>query len=132
MRFGFWDLPARLLPSAAAATAATTTTTTTAAAPAEAAPSAARLLRARFIDRQRPAAEAMLVQLADGILRVLVGRHFHEGEPARATGFPVERPHDLGGWADLSEVRTQVVFGCLIGQIAHEQSDWWHGVNSNE
>jgi len=38
-----------------------------------------------------------------------------------------ERANDLRGWADLREVRTQVVFGRLIGQIAHEQSDWWHG-----
>jgi hypothetical protein len=23
-------------------------------------------------------------------------------------------------------MRPQVLFGGLIGQIAHEQSDWWH------
>jgi hypothetical protein len=52
---------------------------------------------------------------------------FDEGEPARAAGFAFERPHDLRWLTDLREVCTQVVFGCLIGQIAHEQSDWWHG-----
>ena len=58
-------------------------------------------------------------------------RVFDERKAAGAAGFAVERADDLRRLTDLREVRTQIVFGCLIGQIAHEQSDWWHGCDSN-
>ena len=83
--------------------------------------------RPRFADRERTAHEQLAVELLD---RLFGGGAFgvlDERESARATGFTVERADDLGGLADLREMRTQVFFGRLIGQIAHEQSDWWHG-----
>src|SRR5206468_13053171 len=89
--FGNWDLgvgicelPARFLtPSAAATTATAPAAATTASTePAAAVAAAARLLRTRFIDRQRTAAEALLVELCNRILRVLVGGHFDEREAA--------------------------------------------------
>ena len=43
-----------------------------------------------------------------------------------AAGLAIERANDLCWLPDLREMRTQILFGCLIGQVAHEQSDWWH------
>ena len=83
--------------------------------------------RARFTDGERPAHEQLAVELLDRLLRGGAFGVLDEREPARATGFTVERTDDLGWLADLSEMRPQVFFGRLIGQIAHEQSDWWHG-----
>src|SRR5438094_257963 len=85
-------LPPGLPPSAfAAATAAIpAATTVTAAAPAAPATeaAAARSLgaRARFVHREVPAAELMVVELVDRRLGLLVRRHLDEREPTRAAG----------------------------------------------
>jgi hypothetical protein len=48
---------------------------------------------------------------------------FHEREPARATGFTVDRQHDLRGRCDRAEVRAQVCFSGAVGEITDEQTD---------
>ena len=83
--------------------------------------------RQHGIHRDAASAELMLVQLVDGLLRLGVRAHLDEREAAGATGFPIEGTHDLRRLTNLRKVRTQVVFGCLVRQIAYEQSDWWHG-----
>ena len=88
---------------------------------------AARRHRPCFVHRQSPSAKRLLIELGDRILRVLVGHHLDERKPAGAAGFPVERADDLRWLTDLREMRPQIVFGRLVGQIAHEQSDWWQG-----
>ena len=80
----------------------------------------------RFAHREWAAHEQLSVEFLDRLFRGGAFRVLDEREPARAAGFPVERTNDLGGGTDLGEMRTQIVFGRLIGQIAHEQSDWWH------
>src|SRR6185295_6512144 len=80
LEVGDWKLrylPARLLTPAPAATAA------------------ARLLRPRFIDRQRSPAKALLVKLRNRVLRVLIGGHLDKRETSRPAGFAV--PHDVHG-----------------------------------
>src|SRR5829696_3421959 len=78
-------LPPGLAPSTAAAAATA----------AEAAATAARPCRhrLRLVDRQVAAAEVVVVQLLDRALRLLVGRHLDEAEPAGTTGGHVA--HDL-------------------------------------
>ena len=121
-------------PWAAEATAAAEAATATAEAtrPRGTAEAAARPRRtaglsgAGLADGQRTAHEQLAVEFLDGFFGGGALRVLNERKPAGAAGFPVERTHDLCGLADLREVSTQIVFGRLVGQIAHEQSDWWH------
>jgi hypothetical protein len=87
------ELPARLaLSSAAAATVSATsatgaaieasTATATTAAPASTAAESALRFRARLVHHERTAFQLVLVELADRLLRIVVGRHLDEGEPA--------------------------------------------------
>jgi hypothetical protein len=81
---------------------------------------------ARLTDRQWAAHEKLAIELLDGRLGGGAFRVLDERKTAGATGFPIEGTHDLRRLTDLREMRTQVVFGCLIRQVAYEQSDWWH------
>ena len=82
---------------------------------------------ARFAHREGTAHEQLTVEFLDRLFRGAALRVFDKRKATRAAGLAIERANDLGGIADLREMRTQVFFGCLIGQVAHEQSDWWHG-----
>ena len=83
---------------------------------------AAILAGACFADGQRPAHEELTVEALDRVLgRGAIGV-LDEGEAAGTAGLAIERPHDLGGRADLREMGAQVVFGGLIRQVADEQS----------
>jgi hypothetical protein len=101
--FEFWDfalnLPAWLLPSSTTAAPAAAAAPPTAAAPSTAAATEAAATpwrhRPSFVHGERTAAEALLVELRNRILRILVGRHFHECEAASAPGLTV--PHDTDG-----------------------------------
>src|SRR5687767_5506967 len=88
---------------------------------------AAIFARPRLADGERPTHEQLAVEFLDRVLGHRSLGVLDEREAARAAGFTIEGTHDLRRLTDLREVCTQVVFGCLIGQIAHEQSDWWHG-----
>jgi hypothetical protein len=81
----------------------------------------------RFADREGTAHEQLAVEFLDrffggGALGVL-----DERKASRAAGLAIKWANDLGWLTDLRKMRSQVFFGRLIGQIAHEQSDWWHG-----
>ena len=78
---------------------------------------------ARLADGQGPTHEELAVEALDSLFGRGAVCVFDKGEPARATRFPVERPHNLGRLADLREMRAQVIFGGLIGQVADEQSN---------
>src|SRR5205823_3506425 len=88
---GIWNLGFGITPELPAGFLASPATAATATTPAAATPASAesttttttRLLRPRFVDRQRASAEALLVELRDRILRILIGRHFHEREATR-------------------------------------------------
>ena len=88
---------------------------------------AAIVPRAGFADGQRPAHEELSVELLDRGFGLRALRVFDEGKAARAAGFAVERADDLRRFADLREVRPQVVFCGLVREITNEQSNWWHG-----
>jgi hypothetical protein len=81
----------------------------------------------RFADRQRAAHEELSVELLDRRFRGGAFGVLDKGKASRAAGLAVERANDLCWLSDLREMRTQIFFGSLIGQVAHEQSDWWHG-----
>ena len=72
-------------------------------------------------DRQRASAEALLVQLRDRILRVLIGCHFHEREATRPARLAI--PHNVHGRdiASLRKQRGEVVFIGVVGEIANIQ-----------
>jgi hypothetical protein len=139
--FGFsgfvTGLPARFLAPTAAATsattaasAATTPSATTAAAEAATAAEAAATWRHRpgLVHRKRSAAEAVLVQFGDGILRVLVRRHFNEREAPAAAGLAIFRDTHRRHLASLCEQRCEVVLINVIGKVpdiqfvAHDHS----------
>ena len=84
------------------------------------------LAGSRFADRQWAAHEELAVELLDRRFRGGAFGVLDKRKASRAAGLAVERANDLRGCADLREVRTQIFFGSLIGQVAHEQSDWWH------
>jgi len=84
------------------------------------------LAGARFADGQWTAHKKLAVKLLDRGFR---GGPFGVLDKRKApcpAGLAIERADDLRGLTDLREMRTQIFFGCLIGQVAHEQSDWWH------
>src|SRR5690606_15504591 len=105
------DLPARLgAPSAAAAAA-------------ESAAAAARPghLGTRLVDREAPAAEAVIVELRHSLLRTFVSRHLHEGESARAAGLTIANDvHRVDG-TRFAEQRLEVRLVGFVGEIADVQ-----------
>src|SRR5207253_10071859 len=113
-------LPPRLLAPPPAPTAAATTAAA-APAPAESAAAATRLLWPRLVDRQRSPAEALFVELGDRILRILIGRHFHEREAARPAGLAI--PHHVHGRdvAGFRKERREIVFIGVVREIANIQ-----------
>jgi hypothetical protein len=123
--------PAKAAASAAITAAATAAETpgawSSVAAAARRATGSAIFTSARFAHSERAAHEELTIEALDGGFGFGALRVFHEREAARAAGLAIERANDLCRLADLGEMRPQVIFGCLIGQIAHEQSDWWHG-----
>jgi hypothetical protein len=70
----------------------------------------------------------LAVELPDGLFGKCALGVLDKRETAGAPGLAVERPHDLGRAPDLRKMGSQVVVGGLIGQIAYEQSNWWHGL----
>jgi hypothetical protein len=85
------------------------------------------LAGASLADCQRTPHEELPIQFADGLFGGASIGELHEGEPAGTAGFAIERADDLSGLTELRKMRTQVFFGCLIGQVTDKQSDWWHG-----
>ena len=80
------------------------------------------LALAGFADGQRTAHEQLAVKALDRFLGRTALGVFNKGKAAGPTGFPVEGADNLGRLTDLREMRAQVVFGGLIGQVTDEQS----------
>jgi hypothetical protein len=130
LELGIWDLgfdlPARLLPATTAAapataTAAAASTSATATAATETTAATPWRHRPRFVHGERAAAEALLMELRDRVLRVLLGRHFDKCEAAPTPGVTV--PHDADGRhrAGFREQIGQVRFIDVVGEIADIQ-----------
>jgi hypothetical protein len=69
----------------------------------------------------------LAIELTDSGFRRLAIRVFDKCESARASGLAIQRAHNLRRLTHRGEVRSQVVFGGLVGEIAYEQSNRWHG-----
>src|SRR6185295_5527329 len=79
-------------------------------------------LRTRLVDRQAAAAQLIVVQLGNGLLRLFVRAHLHEREPARpARGHVAHHLHRFDG-AGAGEQVLQVVFAGLVRKISHVKS----------
>jgi len=127
------DLPARLLPSTTSTPAATATTFAAAAATAPEPAPASKAAATRdhwpgFVHRERPAPKAMLMELRDGILCILLGCHFYEREAASPASFSVARvtyQRELTGFRKQGSERVLVyVVGKVpdIQFVAHDHS----------
>lgn len=75
--------------------------------------------RAGFADLEGPAFHVPAINHGDGLLAFGFGGHFHKSEPPGLTGGPVG--DDFGGkhLAGFGKQRLQVLFGHLVGQVAH-------------
>src|SRR4051812_16567564 len=128
IREGGWHLrcqpPSRLparFGSASAAVAATAAAAVAAAAeapPTAVAARAGRRLRARLVHGEVAAAELMVVQLLDRVLRVLVGRHFDEREAAGAAGRLIAHHVDAVDRADRAKQRAEILVVGVVGKVA--------------
>src|SRR5688500_16581526 len=104
-------LPARVgAPPGPAAAAAIAAAPAASAAAESAAATWARRLRPRFIHGQRASAHLVAVELRDRLLRIIVARHFDEGEAARAPGDAVAHDGDGLDLARLPEQRLEILF----------------------
>src|SRR3954469_4924737 len=109
-------LPARFAVAAARAAAI--------AAVAAAAAESARALRlgARFVDGQPAAAQLVVVQLGDRLLRLVVRAHLHERETARAPGRHVAHHLHRFHGAGAGEQILQIGLAGFVRKIAHVKS----------
>ena len=97
----------------ATAATATTATTTTAA--------TTRTLLSD-IDAQRPTFEILTIEVLDGLLGALGGRHLHEAETTRLTGHPVEHQGNLADLTAGRELLRDEIFGGVIRKVADVQT----------
>lgn len=106
--------------SASAATVATTTTATVATIATAATCTTARaaaLLFAGFVHDQRSAFERRGVESANGILGMLIRRHCHETETARAAGFAIVDDARLDHFAVNGKHVVELCIGGAPGEI---------------
>src|SRR5437773_2011711 len=91
-----------------------------AAIPAAASAAAARL-RARLVDRERPAAELLTREALDGIPGLAVVSELDESEPLGASRLPVgDHGHGLDR-AVLGEEIAKILFARIVGKVANVQ-----------
>jgi hypothetical protein len=69
----------------------------------------------------------LAIELLDRGFRRFAVRVFDKRKAARASRLAIQRPNDLRRLTNLREMCSQVVFGGLVGKIAYEKSNWWHG-----
>src|SRR3954468_10127387 len=127
IREGGWHLrcqPPSKLPARFGATSAAVAATAAAAVAAAAeattavAARAGRRLRARLVHGEVAAAELMVVQLLDRVLRVFVGRHFDERETAGPAGRLVAHHVDAVDGADRAKQRAEILVVSVVGKVA--------------
>src|SRR5262245_41977067 len=115
---------ARAAESARARTTAEPTARTRSAASAGAwTTGAAIFTRARLADGERTAVEYLTIETLNRLLGVGALGELHERESARTAGLSIDGQHDLRGLRDRAKVRSQIRFGCAIGQIPDEQTN---------
>src|SRR5688572_25311280 len=99
--------------------AAPTTATAATAAAAEATAARACGHRLRLVDGQVPAAEVVVVELIDRLLRFLIGRHLDEPESARPAGGHVAHDLDALDGSASGEELLQVLLSRAVREVAH-------------
>src|SRR5689334_15905356 len=114
------------IPTVAAIPAVSTVAAAAAAAATSALPGRTFLARARDVDRQRTALEFLVMEHFHGLVRLVRGGHFDEGEAAGFAGELVE--HDVHGCdnAGLGEIILQVVVHGLVGEVSYEETGLIH------
>jgi hypothetical protein len=121
----FERLPAGLAASAATAAAAASTASapaTTAVAESSATkPAPTRRLGTRLVHGKRATPELRLVQLINGLLRIVIVRHFNEREATRAPGSHVTHDTDRVDGSNSTEQLFQLSFSGLVRKITHKQ-----------
>src|SRR3954465_10982692 len=131
-------LPARLPLSAATAVTAAPTTAAVASASTAAAiiaaataasPSATSAatdpafgFRPGFVHDERATLHLVLVELGNGLLRVVVVRHLDEGEAARATRCHVPHHPDVVDFAGPAKQLGELIFGGRVGEVPDVES----------
>jgi hypothetical protein len=101
-----------------AATSAATSAATIATAATRTTAGAATLLFASFVHNQRSAFERRGVEGANGILGMLIRRHCHETETARAAGFAIVDDARLDDFAVNGKHVVELGIGGAPGKIA--------------
>ena len=117
-------LPAGLAAIVAAATAPAATTAAaeaTAAAAAETATTAPIRFGPRLVHGEIAAAQRILVELLNRLLRILVGGHLHEREAARAARHLIAHDGDRLDLTGLSEEILQILLAGAEREIAHKK-----------
>ena len=74
------------------------------------------------VHAQRTALEVLAVELADGLLRLLLVRELDEREAARPAGGAIDRNGDVDDVAGCSEDALQLMLGRVVGKVPHEDS----------
>src|SRR4030095_11485199 len=77
-----------------------------------------RNLGSRLVDRQPPSAELLIVQLRDGVLRIVIRRHLDERETARAAGVAIAHDFDSFEMARLGEQILKILLIRIVRNVA--------------
>src|SRR5262249_39017258 len=78
---------------------------------------------AGFIHSERSAFERLIVELADGLLRVRFVCEIDKSEPAVLAGFAIYRHEYIRQVSHRREVRTNLLFACVIGKVPDEKTN---------
>jgi hypothetical protein len=81
------------------------------------------LASSRFADGQWPSVEHLTVETLNRLLGVGAIEKLDKRKAARTTSLAVYREHDLGGWCNSAEIRTQIRFGRAVREVTNEQTD---------
>src|SRR4051794_29986041 len=89
------------------------------AAAAKSAPAAAGRLRTRFVDVEAAAAELVSVERGDRLLRLIVGRHFHEREAAGPARRHIAHDRDPFDRSRTTEELLKLRFAGLVRKVSY-------------
>jgi hypothetical protein len=112
--------PAAATAPATAPTAATTATAAVAESSA-AKPAPTRRLGTRLVHGQRAAPKLSLVQLINGLLRIVIVRHLDERKATRAPGCHVTHDTDRVDGSNSTEQLLQLSLSGLVRKVTHKQ-----------
>src|SRR6185437_6489909 len=106
--------------AAAAAVAATAAAASTTSEPATTATAAAAILG--LLHRDLASLDVAAVDLVDGLLGLVIGRHLDEAEATRAAGLAIGDDLGIGDGAERGEQLAQIQLGDAVGQISNVES----------